>query len=222
MKFTNVQNLLFDLDGTLVDSRGTIKAALAHALEQTGAPPEADFSIERFIGIPLLDILRNEFKMSTQQAGAAIDCYREYYDRLNQAGTRVYPGVHDLLADLRDAGFRLFVATVKPTPIAEKVLSDLDLSSFFNGVSGASMGPERRDKSSVIAHVLAEFDLDPAQSLMIGDRDQDIAGARAHGLFALGVTYGFGSRDELRIAGADLLVDHAGDIAALLNRPRSD
>lgn len=216
-----VKNVLFDLDGTLVDSSRTIGMSIDFALDAMDVRSSREMPIETVIGRPLFDIFRNEYSMTDDQAHRAIDLYRDYYDSLNQQGTDVYENIPEVLPALKDAGYRLFVATVKPTPIADKVLTDLDLRLCFDGISGASMGPERRDKSSIIAHALRTFGLDPLQSMMIGDRDQDILGARDHGMPAIGVTYGFGSREELSAAEPAHLVDHSEQILDLLVNPNA-
>ena len=211
-----IRNVLFDLDGTLVDSSATIAASLAHALEQMNAGPVgADFA-QTVIGRPLFDIFQGEFDMSEEQALQAIDHYRLHYDALNQAGTRVYEGIPELLTTLQRAGYRLFVATVKPTGIAEKVLDDMQLRPYFEGVAGASMGPERREKAGIIAHALGRYGLKAQQSLMVGDRGEDIYGARVNGVRAIGVTYGFGSRQELASAQPMGTVGRSAELTALI------
>ena len=111
----------------------------------------------------------------------------------------------------------MYIATVKPTSIAKKVLSDLQLRTYFDGVAGSSMNHERRDKADIIAHALNKHELDPLQSMMIGDRAQDITGAQDNGLFAVAVSYGFGTREELDAAGPDHMVDHSLELLDLLN-----
>jgi len=214
-----IRNVLFDLDGTLVDSSLTISTCIDYALDQVGTIPVSGVEVKALIGAPLLDIFLNTFQMTQPQADSAISHYREHYDRLEQAGSRVYDRVHDVLSRLGTAGYRLFIATVKPTSVATKVLIDLNLRSYFEGVAGASMGPDRRDKATIIAHALNKFDLDPAQSLMIGDRDQDIMGARANGMASIAVTYGFGAWDELNSARPNHLVRDCGEIVSLLLNP---
>lgn len=214
-----IRNLLFDLDGTLVDSSQTIGVSIDYALEGMNVDKARDKPIEAMIGRPLLDIFCNEFAMTQAQASRAIDLYRNHYDSLNQAGTRVYESIREVLPTLKKAGYSLYVATVKPTSIADKVLSDLDLRNWFDGISGSSMDSTRRDKSSIIAHALRTFSLDPLQSMMIGDRDQDINGARNNGMPAIGVTYGFGSREELDAAQPAHMIDHSSEILSLLVNP---
>jgi len=216
---TKFKYLLFDLDGTLVDSSRTIGVCIGYALEQSGATATQGLDITTLIGTPLLDIFRNHYGLSEEQADDAIAHYRKHYDSLAQAGSEVYGGIPEALVNLRNGGFRLFVATVKPTSIAEKVLRDMELRSYFEGVAGGSTGHERRDKASIIAYALAQFDLDPAQSLMIGDRDQDVLGARKNGLPCVAVTYGFGSREELKKARPDFWAGHSEDIVSFLVNP---
>jgi phosphoglycolate phosphatase len=219
MGLKNIQNLIFDLDGTLVDSSQTISASVEFAVSGVGVNSIERTAIKSLIGASLLDIFRKEYGMTDGQAQTAIDLYRKHYDSLDQAGTFVYDNIPDVLPRLQTAGYRLFIATVKPTRVAEKVLSDLGLRSWFNGVAGSSMDSKRRDKSSIISHALKKFDLDPLRSMMIGDRKQDITGARENGLRALAVTYGFGSREELNSARPDYIVDHSREIVSLLVNP---
>ena len=211
-----LNNVLFDLDGTLVDSSRTILDSVVHALETLGVDPDSVPDVRTLIGMPLFDIFVGQYGMAPDRAQEAIDLYRDYYDRLNQAGTEVYEGVREGLSRLRASGLKLYIATVKPTPIAEKVLEDLGLREHFNGVAGASMGPQRRDKTSIIAHALNTFELDAECTAMVGDRDQDINGARANGLASMAVTYGFGHLDELENARPDHQADGFAEVSSLL------
>jgi len=211
-----VRNLLFDLDGTLVDSRKTIVDSIRHALLSEGLDASSAADVKSMIGRPLYEIFTDNYGLSRSKALKAIDVYRDYYDSLDQAGTIVYPGVRDGLAALKAAGYRLFLATVKPTGIADKVLNDLGLRGHFAGVAGASMGPERREKSAIIAWALSEHGIESTSSLMIGDRDQDIEGARENGLPALAVNWGFGSTEEFDRARPAYRADRFEDVVSLL------
>lgn len=213
---SHIRNILFDLDGTLVDSGETILASVVHALESLEIDANSGPDVESLIGVPLLDIFVGEFGMPDKQAHRAIDVYRAHYEQLNQAGTTVYDGVREGLTQLQNDGLGLYIATVKPTSIAEKVLEDLGLRSHFNGVAGASMGPERRDKTGIISHALGKFGLDAGRSMMVGDRDQDINGARDNDLVSVAVTYGFGQAEELDGAAPDHSVDGFAEIVSLV------
>lgn len=211
-----IHHALFDLDGTLVDSSGAIQAALAHALQRLGRHYPPDFTIARRIGMPLVDIFRDEFGIVGDPAEQAIAHYREFYDRQAQVGTRVYDRVAETLERLCASGIGLFVATVKPSPIADKVLRDMGLRRYFRGVAGSSMDHARRDKADIIRHALQQHGLAASHSVMVGDRAQDILGARQNGLYAVAVTYGFGSIEELSTASPDHLVGCASELPALL------
>lgn len=216
-RFDEVRNILFDLDGTLVDGSVTISTCVRHALGFVGVGVDSGPPIEALIGNSLLDIFCENFGMDVEQAEIAILHYREHFDHLAQAGTLVYPDIRSVLSRLQESGYQLYIATVKPTSIAEKVLDDLQLLSCFDGVAGSSMTHERRHKSAIIAHALGKYNLDPAQSMMIGDRAQDISGARENGLLAVAVTYGFGDRDELNGARPDHTVDKSIELLELLD-----
>jgi phosphoglycolate phosphatase len=211
-----IHNILFDLDGTLVDSSGAIRASLAYALERGGLRFPDDRPVERLIGTPLLDIFRDEFGVTGAAAEQAIADYRAHYDAEARAGTRVYDHVEDCLEALRAAGCTLVVATVKPSPIAVKVLSEMGLDRYFSGVAGSSMDHARRDKADIIRHALQAFGLDAAHSAMVGDRAQDIRGARSNRLYAVGVTWGFGPLEELTAAAPDHLAGCCSEIPGLL------
>jgi phosphoglycolate phosphatase len=211
-----VHHILFDLDGTLVDSSGAIQASLAHALQSLGRGLPPDCAVESLIGTPLVDIFRDRFGITGAPAEQAIAQYRDHYDRHAHMGTKVYARIAETLDRLCTAGIGLYVATVKPSPVAEKVLRDMGLNRFFSGVAGSSMDHARRDKGDIIRYALQQHDLEARHSVMIGDRAQDIVGARQNGLYAIGVSYGFGSLDELQAAGPDHLVGCASEIPPLL------
>lgn len=214
-----IHHILFDLDGTLVDSSGAIRASLDHALRGMGLAFPSDRPVERLIGMPLVDIFRDEFGVSGEPAERAIADYRRHYDAEARFGTRVYEHVAESLDALCRAGCRLAVATIKPAPIASKVLADMGLARYFSGIAGSSMDHTRRDKGDIIRHALQEFGLDPARSAMVGDRAQDIRGAHDNGLYAVAVTWGFGPRAELTAAGPDHLVDCCSELPGLLLQP---
>jgi len=211
-----IHHILFDLDGTLVDSSAAIHSALDYALQRIGLAFPSDYAISSLIGTPLVDIFRERFGIEGDPAEQAVGHYREYYDRYARSGTRVYDRVLDTLDQLCASGYTLFLATVKPSPIAAKVLQEMGLESYFKGVAGSSMDHARRDKGAIIRHALQRYALPAGHSLMVGDRAQDIRGARENGLYAVGVTYGFGSREELSGAGPDHLVGCASEIPSLL------
>lgn len=211
-----IHNLLFDLDGTLVDSSAAIRASLTHALEGLGSRWPEDLAVQTVIGMPLVDIFHERFGLTGEPAERAIALYRAHYDSEAQAGTRIYDHVETTLRALCDSGRRLYLATVKPTAVAAKVLREMGLDGYFSGVAGSTVDHSRRDKGDIIRHALQRYGLQAPHSVMVGDRDKDIHGARRNGLYAVAVTYGFGSPEELRAAGPDHLVGCCSELPGLL------
>lgn len=214
-------NLLFDLDGTLVDSRETIHLSLNHTLRCLGFSEITPEQTASFVGAPLLDIFMTAFGMPREQAETAIDEYRDFYEKLGHNGTYVYENVAEVLAALRAEGHRLFIATVKPEPVARRVLEYQGFLQHFDGVSGSSMDSSRKYKVEIIAHALETFGLQQGLSIMIGDRHHDISGARENGLRSIGVSYGYGSRAELEQAGADHVLNAMNELPACVEAWRA-
>jgi len=207
--------ICFDLDGTLTDPKLGITNCIRHALERLDreAPPADDLTW--CIGPPLLESFATLLG-DRDEAEQALALYRERFSTVGLYENAVYPGIPDVLAACRQAGYRLVVATSKPTVYARRILDHFGLSRCFEAVCGSELDGTRSDKTELLRWVLAEHDIDAASATMIGDRRHDIIGARNNGMHAIGVTYGYGSRDELTAAEADLIVDCPGELAAAL------
>jgi phosphoglycolate phosphatase len=208
-----VKALLFDLDGTLTDPREGITRCIAHALEKMGrqAPPLDDLLFA--IGPPL----RGSFAklLATEDGGAveaAIAAYRERFSTIGLFENALYPGTRDTLVEARARGHAIFLATSKPIVFATRILDHFDLMTLFDGAYGSELDGRRDDKTELLAHLLAERKLEAAHCVMIGDRSHDMVAARNHGMTGLGVTWGYGSRDELTRAGAHALCDSPSHI----------
>lgn len=212
-------HVLLDLDGTISDSSLGIGRSLRHAFTTCGYEPPTDEQIRSMIGPP--------FEMSFPKIGIppddierVIDAYRVRYEDVGMFENELYDGIADMLAELRDAGHVISLATAKPQVTAVRIIEHFGLTGFFEIQAGATseVGSNRRTKGEVIAHALERLGLPAAggdhRVVMVGDRDHDVEGASLHALPCLGVTWGFGSRDELLGAGAVALVDTPGEVAA--------
>ena len=209
--------ILFDLDGTITESGIGITRSVAYALRKYGIEERDQATLDTFIGPPLIDSFQRLYGFSAQQAREAVEVYREYYGTKGIFENRVYDGVEDMLRTLRDAGKRCILATSKPEHYAEQILEHFGLSRWFDTVAGATMDEKRTDKTSVIAYALEKAGItDRTQVIMVGDRMHDIQGARENGIPAIGVLYGYGSREELEAAGAAHLVAAPSEIPSLV------
>ena len=210
--------ILFDLDGTLTDPKEGITKSVQHALQAYGIDePDLD-KLCPFIGPPLSDSFKEYYGFSEAQAREAIDHFHEYFTKQGMFENKVYPGIREMLARLKDAGLTLAVATSKPEPFAIQILEHFDLLSYFTLVGGADMEEIRVRKGDVIAYTLDRLGTTPEKSkvIMVGDRKHDVEGAKKTGLSVVGVLYGYGSREELQDAGADYLCETPREVAVLL------
>ena len=197
----------FDLDGTLTDPGTGITNSVMYALRKFGITVEDRRTLYPFIGPPLLDSFRDRYGFSGPQSRLALEYYREYFRDRGIFENEVYDGIPGLLGELRDRGITVALATSKPYEFSVQILEHFGLSGYFDHVCGATMDESISRKADVIALLLGRLgDIDRNSVLMVGDRDQDIDGARANGLRSAGVLWGYGSEEELRSAGADYLV----------------
>lgn len=203
------QYLLFDLDGTLTDSGEGIINSVIYALNSYGIQVEDRKPLEKFIGPPLLDSFMTYYGFDKEKALEAVSRYREYFSVKGLFENRVYPGIPQMLEKLQEQGFVLMVATSKPEEFMRRILDHFDLTRYFAFLVGATMDGTRSRKSDVIGYVLETAGLKDCldQVTMVGDRKDDILGAKANGIRSIGVLYGFGSREELEAAGADKIAE---------------
>ena len=208
---------LFDLDGTLTDPREGITRSIAHALERMGvaAPPLDDLCFA--IGPPLRKSLAR--LIGTEEREAVERCLAHYRERFADVGlfeNAAYEGIAEALATLRGEGATLFVATSKPKVYAERIVRHFGFDAHFEAIHGCELDGTREAKRDLLEHLLATHAVERGAAVMVGDRDVDMAAARHHGLGALGVTYGYGGRDELLGAGAHALCDAPRELPAAL------
>lgn len=223
IKKPKYEYVFFDLDGTLVDSSEGITSSVEYALNKFGIFPETRAELNKFIGPPLVDSFMRFYGFSEEQAGEAVDFYRETYRAEGVYRNRVYDGIRELLAALVSNGVKPVLATSKPEVFAGIVLDSTGLKPYFAFAAGAELddkeGRKRRlrlKKEDVIAYALDSLGItEPGRALMVGDRLHDIVGARMNGMDSVGVLFGFGGREELENAGADHIVKEPMEILSI-------
>lgn len=208
--------ILFDLDGTLVQSGPGVMASVRHALAELGEPIPPDSQMHRFIGPPLAESFRDVCGLDPARAAAAIAAYREYYAEHGQFDSTLYAGVPELLDALRGAGRTLAVATSKASVFAESALEHFALRHHFRVVVGARLDGTRVRKADVLRVALERLGMPVGGAVLVGDRYHDVFGAITVGIPCIGVLWGYGSADELTSAGASSLVSTPADLLALL------
>lgn len=200
-------NLLFDLDGTLTDPYQGITKSICHALETLGRPVPRQEDLRWCIGPPLKNnfakLLKTDDDALVQEAVAI---YRERFGTIGLFENDLYEAIPETLRMLRDEGHDLFVATSKPTIFAKRIMAHFDLERHFRAVHGSDLDGTNSDKADLIAHILKDEQIDPAETIMIGDRKHDMIGAKANQIRGIGVLWGYGTKDELEAAGAQACI----------------
>lgn len=219
MDYRQFENLLFDLDGTLTDPVVGIVACLKHAIVSMGLTPPGDRELARFIGPPLQESLASLPGIdSAEKVTRAVAYYRERFSETGLYENTVYPDIPQTLEQLMGRGATLYVATSKATVYAERIIDHFGLRRYFRRVYGAELDGTRSNKADLIAHLLATESLSVESAVMIGDRSHDMAGARANGVFPVGILWGYGSREELMAAGAAVLCERPSQLADALRK----
>ena len=209
-------HIFFDLDGTLTDPGQGITNAIIYARKKRGLDPGRNEDYYKFIGPPMPQSFVEYWGVSLDEAKAILADYREYYTPKGIFENSVYPGIPQALEALRAAGCKLYVATSKPTFMSVAIVEKFGLAQYFETVSGSD--PTRADstKADVIRAARDAFGVDMARAVMVGDRSFDALGAAQCAIPCVGVSYGYGSREELLSAGAIYVADSPDDLAAYL------
>ena len=210
--------LLFDLDGTIVDSGSGVLTSVKYALERCDRDIPDNAVLRKFIGPPLDYSFENFIGMDKSESANAVAFYREYYKEKGIFDCIVYDGIRELLKDAKESGYVTIVATSKPEVFAKRIIDHFGLADLFDLVVGASFDDSRKNKDQVIAYALDCIKADDIASevIMIGDRLHDIEGAHVHSMKCIAVLYGYGSEEEFREYNADFIVKLPEDIMPLL------
>lgn len=216
------QNLLFDLDGTLTNSAEGITKCVQYALAAQGIAAPDLKKLEVFIGPPLRNSFMKYYGMTEAEAETGVAKYRERYTDIGIWENSVYPGMMELLAQLKADGRRLGMATAKPEIFALRIAQRFGFDQYLEDITGCSLDKSLDKKSMVVAAALQKWqlttDAQKAFCALIGDRREDVLAAHANGIACIGVGFGFGSYDELSKAGADYYVRDVAELTKLLTQ----
>ncbi len=208
-----LRTVLFDLDGTLSDPKVGITTSIRYAMDKLERPLSPQTNLDWCIGPPLQEnfaiLLETDDTLLIDKSIAA---FREYFAEKGLFENELYAEVPAMLAALHELGLRCYVATSKPTVYAQRIVAHFGLADHFVQVYGSGLDGTNANKGDLIRHILAQENLQPEQTIMVGDRRHDMLGAKANGVTAVGVLYGYGSRAELVESKADHLTDKPSKI----------
>ena len=221
----------FDLDGTISESAPGIVKAVKYGLDQAGIHEEDAEKHHSFIGPPLNVQMKKLYGMTDEQIVTAVTAFRKLYeDEGGLYDCEAYDGIGDLLYDLKKEGKVLAVASSKPEPFVRKIIDRFGFTDAFDVICGSGIGDEltkkasRSQKAEIIHKAMGQLSGNgnaerlAGRTVMIGDTNYDILGAKANSLPSVGVAYGYGSRQELEEAGAEKVADTVEDLRKLLLR----
>lgn len=210
--------VIFDLDGTLLNTLGDLRAATNHALEVRGLPPHSMEEIRQFIGNGIRLLICRAMPEGTPEAeiDAALDDFKAYYAAHIHDRTVPYDGIPQLLTALRKRGIKVAVLSNKIDSASQQLIE-----YFFPGktdvVFGEHVGVPRKPDPTSCRMVMQQLGVQPEQVLYVGDSGTDMQTAKNAGLYAVGVTWGFRSKEVLLEYGADILVHRPEQILQILD-----
>ena len=218
-----LRGVLFDLDGTLVDSAADLQATLNRLLPEYGLRPLSLDEVKAKIGDGVAKLVERAFIATggdLANVDAAARRFLALYEGHAAALTVAYPGVRETLMQLQARGLVLAVVTNKPLAATQEILVALDLARFFAAVVGGDSAPRRKPHPDPIIKALADAGLKADEAMMVGDNYHDIEAAYAAGVEAIIVTYGYSHKPPSE-TGADHVVDTMPEIVPLITRSRS-
>lgn len=209
------QFVLFDFDGTVFDTVEGITKCVRHAINKVGLDAPLN-ELRCFAGPPLGDMFMEKFGFDRKAAEQAIADFRERYLPIGLYESRVFPGIADLLRELRDAGCRLAIATSKPQPLAEELLAREGIIGLFDAISGSDPSGGDDSKQAVTVRAMELLGAAPEETVLVGDTKYDVIGAHQCGIKCIGVRYGYAAAGELESAAADFIAADMNEIKTII------
>lgn len=207
----------FDLDGTLTNPERGLVASFKYAFDKMKIPYGSPDELKRYIGPPLFEEWQRTLGISPEKSSEMLLVFREFYQTYGWWDNELYPGVPEMLAELRDRGKKIVLATSKPEIFAKKILDLFDISRYFDFVGGAASDKIRDKKHEVLSYSLNAIGCrEMSECILVGDRKYDAEGAASLGVDSLGVLYGHGTKAEITAANFTYVAENVADIARLL------
>ena len=213
----NYDLILFDLDGTITDSKEGITKSVQYALNKYGIIIDNPDKLLPFVGPPLHKSFEIFYGFDEKKSFEAVDFFREYFKEKGIFENEVYSGMKELLINLKKEGKTVALATSKPQLFAEQILKHFDLHHLFDYIKGSNLDGSMTDKTEIIADVLTNLKhFEKSKTVMIGDRDYDIIGARNNNIDSIAAGYGFGTEEEIEKIAPTFVAENIKQLKELL------
>lgn len=213
--------ILWDLDGTIINSEEGITKCVQYALRAHGIDEPDLKKLLCFIGPPLDPVFREKYGMTEDEAWQSVIKYRERFDVQGIFECCLYDGVKDVIIDMKQKGYVLALASSKPESACRRILDHFELTPYFDEVVGSTLDGSISTKEEVLEELgrrMASFCIDKEEMCLIGDTKYDAAGAKAFGIRCVGVGYGFGTREDMLAAGAEAVFDRIEEVEKYIEK----
>lgn len=197
----NIKTVVFDMDGTLIDSSEGVTKSVNYALKHYGKEVEELTKLNCCIGPPLIYSFTKFFGMTEEEAREAIDIYRERYDTIGVFECRLFPDIVPCMEELRNKGYRIALGSSKPEEMCRKILDHFNITKYFDDITGATKDGRIDTKEEVLRELIRREGGDASGMILIGDTIYDVEGAASVGIKTIAVSFGFGDMVEMRKAG---------------------
>ncbi|MDR2911129.1 MAG: HAD hydrolase-like protein [Bacteroidales bacterium] len=213
----NFTHIIFDLDGTLTDPRQGIRNSINYVMEKMHLSSYSEELLERFIGPSLQWGFSNIFGMNEKNTEQAVEYFREYFGEKGLYENKPYPGIHEMLANLKEAGKEMFIASSKLEKYVHTIVEYFEFNKYITMVRGADHMGEKSSKKVLISDILAIRELNHSKNIIIaGDTVFDVAGGKHNKISTVALGYGFGIKDELLNAEPDYYTDSVEGLKRIL------
>ncbi len=208
--------VLFDFDGTFADTGEGLFESVQYAVKALGFEPFDGAALRRFIGPPVYESFKRELPIDDEQADFAVAKYREAYAKDGITKLKIYDGNLELLRELKENGLKTAIASAKPQKFLFRIVANLGLEDYFDYISAPADDKADPSKVTIINNAADALKTEKTAILMVGDRYFDINGANGAGVDSVGVTFGYGSEEELRNAGATYIAHSVSDLKNII------
>ncbi len=208
--------VFLDFDGTIADTGEGIFNSIRYAVKELGFDPLPEDRLRTFIGPPVFSSFKRELGADDETCHLAVTKYRENYSISGIYELEMYDGIEKLIKDMKKSGIKVAIASSKPENFVMRVLDYLEINEYIDFISAPESDRAPDSKTALVERAVRHFGVEKSKALMIGDRYFDIDGANGAGVDSIGVTFGYGNRDELEKSGATYIAENVSQIRDII------
>lgn len=210
--------ILFDLDGTLLDTTSGVISAVKRTIQQYGFKMPSDSILKTFVGPPMQKSMAENFNLNSDEALKVANEFRANYKEYSLYDAQLYPGIISLLENLKRNGFKIAIATNKSHDNAESIIKYFQIDKYCDYYLGSDLGG-KLTKADIVSKCISVLCADKTKTVLIGDSEFDLVGANQVGINFIGVTYGFGFKSKVDKS-KNMYFDNVFELDEFLNKQK--